>query len=172
MTDRPAFERRIELDATSDGETHLVEPTGAERQAIADWLGLEALDALACQFTILRVQGGAIVRLDLTAAAQRICVASLEPMTEHIRETIEIHFDRHFADAAEDEIDDERLREPWPENGLDLAAMLIDHLALSLSPHPRKEGASSLVETFGGQTLSSPFDKLRELVDGKTKPAS
>ena len=172
MTERPTFERRVELDAIDNGEIHVAAPTAAERTAIADWLGLEALDAIEGSFTFSRVQGGVIVRLDLAATAKRICVVSLEPMTEEIRETIEIQFDKDFADAADNEVEDERLREAWPEDGLDLAALLIDHLALSLSPHPRKSDASTLVETFGGQTLSSPFDKLRELVDGKTKPAS
>lgn len=172
MSERPSLESRIELEAASDGEARLVEADSGERAAIAAWLGLIALDYLKGSFTISRAQGGAIVRLELAAAAKRTCVVSLEPLTEDVRETIEIHFDKNFSEATEEDAEDEKTREPWPEGGLDLGALLIDYLALSLSPHPRKDGAASLVGTFGGQTLSSPFDQLRQLVDGKSKPAS
>jgi uncharacterized metal-binding protein YceD (DUF177 family) len=172
MTERPAIEHRIELDNVSDSVDYEVEPNADERRAIAEWLGLDGLDRLLGAFTISRVQGGATVRLNLSAAAKRTCVVSLEPMTENVSETIEIHFLKDFAEFADDEEGDERAREPWPDDALDLAALLVDHLALSLSPHPRKEGAASLVEAFGRQSLSSPFDKLRELVDEKSKPAS
>lgn len=171
IAERPEFSRPVALDQIEDSAERIVEANAVERAAIANWLGLEGLAELRGQFTFSRVGRDLGLTLRLIARADRLCVASLEPMVESVDETVHMRFERDF-DATAEDVDDDLIREPWPGEQLDLGVLAADFLALSLAPHPRKSDAVSLGEAFGGEPPSSPFASLGALVDAKTKPAS
>ena len=62
-------------------------------------------------------------------------------------------------------INDDWTREPLETATIDLADMLVQHLSLSLDPHPRKPGAKSLLEDYRDAASPSPFAVLKGLVD-------
>lgn len=152
------------LDAS--GGDYVIEPTEAERAAIAKRLGIPAIKSLRGEFRLTPLRGGVEIRLKIDAEAERICVASLEPMRETIREEIRMQFDRNYAeDESDDLADSELLREPLDGDELDLGELLVQHLSLSLDPYPRKEGAEGLADKFRDATSSSPFSALKGLAD-------
>jgi len=169
--ERPPFERLVTLDQIDNGAAREIAAGPEECAAIARWLGLEGLGEMRAAFTFSRAGRDLDVVMRLVARADRLCVASLEPMVEAIDETVRMRFERDFDPAAEDD-DDDLVREPWPGETLDLGALAADYLALSLAPHPRKSDAPSLGDAFGSAALSSPFAALEALVDAKSKPAS
>lgn len=157
----------VEIAALHRGENrfHLA-PDEASRRAIADRLGEPGVETLEGDFMLRPFSGGVDLELRLFARVQRTCVASLEPMTETISEHYEIRFERDFVESQADEDDGETAREPLEGDTLDLEEILIQHLAISLAPHPRKEGARSLAETYHDPVNLSPFSGLKGVIDG------
>lgn len=152
------------LDAS--GADYIIEPTEAERAVIAKRLDIPAIKSLRGEFQLTPVRGGVDIRLKVDAEAERICVASLEPMRETIREEIRMQFDRNHVEGESDDIaDSELLREPLEGDELDLGELLVQHLSLSLDPYPRKDGAESLADKFRDAASSSPFSALKGLAD-------
>ncbi len=159
--------RIVELASIDEGGAgYVVEPNETERAAIAKRLDIPALAKLRGAFTLTPVRGGVDVRLSLDAVAERTCVASLEPMTETIREEFRLQFDRNYEEQDIDElIESEILREPLEGDEIDLGEILVQHLSLSLDPYPRKPDVPSLAEKFRDATSASPFSALKGLVD-------
>ncbi len=151
------------LDAS--GADYVVEPTEAERAAVAKRLNIPAIKSLRGEFQLRPAHGGVDVRLKIDAEAERICIASLEPVRETIREEIRMQFDRNYVEGeSADLADGDLLREPLAGDELDLGELLVQHLSLSLDPYPRKEGAESLAAKFREASSASPFSALKGLV--------
>lgn len=153
------------LDAA--GARFIVEPSEEERAAIAKRLDVPAIRKLRGDFLLTANRGGVAIVLIIDAETERTCVASLELMTEEIREEARIEFDRNYAgeedrDFAETEV----MREPLETAEIDLGELLVQHLSLSLDPYPRKDGAESLADKFRDATSVSPFLPLRGLAGG------
>lgn len=171
MTEPPAVQDTISrfVDITTvdaGGADFVIETNEGERAAIAKRLDIPGLQSLRGSFRLTPVRGGVEVRLALDAVAERICVASLEPMTETIREEFTLVFDRNFeADDLDEFAESETLREPLEGDEIDLGEILVQHLSLSLDPFPRKSGAESLADKFRDATSASPFSALKGLVD-------
>lgn len=148
-----------------DGARFVIEPSEAERAAIAQRLKIPGLDKLRGEFDLTRTRGGADIVLALSAVAQRICVASLEPMTERVNEIVRMQFDRKFDEEAELDAadDDDILREPLDGDEIDLGELLVQHLSLSLSPYPRRDDAESLADKYRDAASASPFSSLKGL---------
>lgn len=158
----------IEIAALHRGENRVrLSPDDAARQKIAARLDEPGVELLAGDFSLRPFSGGVDLELHLKARVNRVCVASLEPIVEAIDEQYAIRFERDFADGdVEENYDDERAREPLDGDTLDLDEILIQHLAISLDPHPRKEGVKSLAEAYRDPVNLSPFSGLKGLVDG------
>lgn len=158
----------IEIAALSPGENRFhLSPDEQARAAIAERLGEPGVEALSGDFVIEPFRGGVMARLRVAARVNRLCVASLEPMTEVIDERYAIRFERNYAEDIElENAAGEIAHEPLEGDALDLDELLIQHLALSLSSHPRKGGASSLAETYKDPVILSPFAGLKGIVDG------
>lgn len=164
QNERETISRTIEISSIQpEGARFVIEPTADERAAIAERLAAPSIDRLTGDFLVTPVRGGAEVTLRLKAAAGRICVASLEPMTEEIDEEIRMLFDRSFNQDTEEEDGDGLLREPLDGDEIDLGELLVQHLSLSLAPYPRKEGADSLAQKYCDAASTSPFDALKGL---------
>lgn len=165
--DVAAAARPVEIASLAPGRTVFsLSMNEAERKAIAKRLGEPAIRRLEGEIALTPFAGGVAAEIDVTADLDRICVASLEPMSESVREHFAIRFERDFSEAEDDEnADDETLREPLDGETIDLVELLIQHLSLSLDPYPRKEGAEALLEGSRAATKISPFADLKRLVD-------
>lgn len=157
---------QIEIVALHRGDNHFrLSPDEHSRRAIAERLGEPGVEALNGEFVLRPFSGGVDLDLRLTARVNRLCVASLEPMIETIDEQYSIRFERGFDETVIDD-DDETAHEPLDGETLDLDEILVQHLAVSLAPHPRKDGAKSLAEGYRDPVNLSPFSGLKGLVDG------
>ncbi len=156
----------IEIAALKRGENHFhLSPDEAARRKIAERLGEPGIVMLIGDFAITPLSRGVDMRLHIKARIDRLCVASLEPMVEDVDETYAIRFERDFDDEAGDEIDGVSV-EPLEGDTLDLDELLVQHLSLSLDPHPRKKGAKSLAEGYHDPVNLSAFSGLKRIVDG------
>lgn len=156
----------VEIAALHRGKNifHL-SPDETARREIAARLGEPGIEALEGDFVLTPFGGGVDLTLHLKARVNRLCVASLEPLVEPIDERYAIQFERDFEDDEEND-EDERSREPLDGDTLDLMEILVQHLSVSLDPHPRKEGAKSLAEGYRDPVNLSPFSGLKGIVDG------
>jgi len=151
-----------------DGAEYKLEPSAEERSAIAARLDIQSVDSLCGDFVITPVRGGVEVQLRIVASVGRICVASLEPMTETIDEKIKMSFERNYCEDLENEDDGDILLEPLDGGEIDIGELLVQHLSLALDPYPRKEGAEDLVDKYRDAASTSPFDALKGLAKRET----
>jgi uncharacterized metal-binding protein YceD (DUF177 family) len=147
---------------TSRPTTFALAPTAAERQAIAQLLGIVALKKLKFEGTLMP-QG----RTDWTLQAQlgatvvQECVVTLDPVTTRIDEPVTRAYMKDIPeiDAAELEMSQDDTIDPLPET-LDLAQVMIEALSLALPPYPRSAGAAlgKIAVTAPGLTPMSDDD--------------
>lgn len=142
-----------------------------EKPAIAEFLGLEALNRLSFRGEILplaedewRVEG------QLRAEVVQICVVTLEPVTNRIREDVARDYmpEEEFSLPEEIDFDPESEDEPDPYGtAIDLGLLALESLSLALDPYPRAQNIPPVeIEAIppGAKPLSSdelkPFAKL------------
>lgn len=160
----------------------LVEPDAAGRLAVAQDLGIVALKKLRLTGSLSPL-GKRDWQLDATLGATVVqeCIITLAPVTTRIEEPLTR---RYLADLpppgpGDVEMPDDDTMEALPID-LDLAAVMIEALALALPPYPRAPGAEigelTVTET-GAVPLNSaevkPFASLAALRDSlqtKGKP--
>ncbi|MCZ8259134.1 MAG: DUF177 domain-containing protein [Beijerinckiaceae bacterium] len=156
--------------ATLHGATHLIlRPDEAARARIAALLGLHAVNALEAELAITQANNGRVdIEGQLRASVQPVCVVSLEPFPQEIAAPVQIQFapealiERMTKRAAEEENEDFEPPDPILEGQIDFGAVVVEFLALSLDPYPRKPGAA-----FAGgdpePARQSPFEALLAL---------
>lgn len=116
--------------------------------AIAATLDLETLTVLQADLTLQPWLDGVEVSGRLAATAGRICGVSLDPFDEFIDEPVRMRIVPLGSENAQREaLDDRALSEEsdeLPEEAqgptIDLCALVLECLALALSPFPRKPG--------------------------------
>ena len=154
----------------------------ATRPRIAAALDIASLERLDGRFTLTR--NGERVRLEghVEAALHQTCIVTLEPFAVALSVPLRLDFlpeaelaviaARAAKDAGKDagkgEIDiefnlnEEDPPEPIVDGVIDLGAVMLEFLALSLDPYPRKPGAA--FETSQPDVLmQSPFAALARL---------
>jgi uncharacterized metal-binding protein YceD (DUF177 family) len=168
MSDFPkldAFRAVVRVEAL-DREPHRVTLTAAadDRARIADYLGIPGIEALSGEAAATR--RGPLVEVEgqLRAELVRQCVVSLEEMAETVDEPFVMTFTTEPEEIAPGEEVEADLDAPDPIEGdeLDLGAVLVEQLVLSMSAHPRKEGAEPATDPGAGATIS-PFAALEKL---------
>lgn len=147
---------------------------------IAAALGIASLERLEGRFTLTR--NGERVRLEghLDAELHQTCIVTLEPFAVALSLPVRLDFmpeadlaaiaARAARDAGKDtgEIDIEvKLNEDDPpepivDGVIDLGAVMLEFLALSLDPYPRKPGAA-FAAAEPDVLLQSPFAALARL---------
>ena len=138
----------------------------AERKALARRLDLLALDALTAElrFALANDTAGAIrVSGTIDARVTQRCVVTLEPVPQTLRESIDALYVPLPADSSEREVDvpaEGETPEPLPADGIDVAEMVAEHLALCLDPYPRHPDAPAgrLAYTTHGDTTGGETD--------------
>lgn len=144
----------------------------ADRLAIADQLGITAVEKLEVKLHAVRFKGGMRVSGRLVATTVQPSVVSLEPVTQEIVEPIERVFlpggEKAYAGPADAEIfvdlEGEDVPDHFEGNEADLSALIIETLALALDPYPRLPGETLGARREDGDTESDlPFAGLKIL---------
>ncbi|HEV2516861.1 MAG TPA: DUF177 domain-containing protein [Devosia sp.] len=163
----------IRLDSMPTAGRDLVLTVGAtDRLAIAEQLGITAVEKLEVKLHAVRFKGGMRVTGRLVATTVQPSVVSLEPVVQEIAEPIERVFlpggEKAYAGPADAEIfvdlDGEDVPDHFEGNEADLSALIVETLALALDPYPRRPGETLGALRDDGDTESDlPFAGLKIL---------
>jgi hypothetical protein len=149
----------------SAGLDSVVEPTGAERAAMAAALGLDSVERLRATYRLTPRAGGQIaVAGELEALARPVCVVTLEPFDLAIREKVELRFAEADSAPAETDIEYSSADDPPDpiEDGvIDLGKVTTEFLSLAIPAFPRK--ADAVFAGGDGEKGASPFAALAKL---------
>lgn len=139
----------------------------AERAAIARALDLEGVKRLEADLTVRPWLDGAQIRGRIDAQVVQICGVSLDPFDAEVIDDFEVRVvpaGSPNAGGGEDVLLDPEGEDP-PDvvegDAIDLAAYVVEHLALALDPFPRKPGVA--FEPPQDATPESPFAVLKAL---------
>ena len=151
-----------------------VVPAPDDLPGIATFLGVASVEALEASYSLSR--NGERVKLEgmIKASLHQSCVVTLDPFPVELNVPIKLDFAPEAEIAAmakpseDDEIDIEVLlnEEEPPESivdgVIDLGAVTLEFLALSLDPYPRKPGVA-FSEPAPETPAESPFAALLQL---------
>ena len=171
------FAHRLSLDRIRDGDRLDLTADEAEREAVAERLGLTSLSRLAAHATLHR--DGESIRASgrLQAIVEQSCVATGEPVPAHLDEAFEILFVPELRAGKPDEeieLAAEDCDVVFHDGAaIDLGTAIADTLALSLDPYPRSAAAESSLREAGVMTeqQASPFAVLAKLKRTDSDPA-
>jgi hypothetical protein len=144
----------------------------AERLAVADELGVTAVEKLEAKLHAVRFKGGIRVTGRLWATTVQPSVVSLEPVTQEIVEQVDRIFlpggEKAYAGPADAEIfvdlEGDDLPDHFEGNEADLTELILETLALALDPYPRLPDEEVGALDSGGDTESDlPFAGLKVL---------
>ncbi len=154
-------------------------PSAEERGAIAEELELIALKKLSFKGALDRVSDGKLtLTATLGATVVQPCVICLDPVTTRVEADVTRTY---LADLPEIELDEIEMpeddaEEPMPLE-IDLAAVMIEALALNLPLYPKAEGAElgdAVYAEPGVQPMrdedAKPFAGLKDLRAAMDKP--
>lgn len=170
---RNHFAHRLTLDAIRDGERLELVADETERAAVAERLGLASLHRLEAHATLERDGAQVRARGRVRAALEQSCVATGEPVAEHVDEPFDVLFlpEPQSADAAEEiELAEEDCDVVFYDGSvIDLGSAIADTLALSIDPYPRCAEADTALREAGVMTeeQASPFAALATLKKGR-----
>ncbi|HEU5481607.1 MAG TPA: YceD family protein [Sphingomicrobium sp.] len=169
---RDGFGHRIPLDSIGDGERVDLIADEAERKAIAERLSLESLDRLEANVTLGRDAGRIHACGRIRASLEQSCVATGDPVAEHVDDCFDVVFmpEPQSAAAAEEiELAEEDCDVVFHDgSAIDLGSAIADTLALALDPYPRSASAEAALREAGVLTeqRASPFGALARLMKG------
>ena len=174
---QPELSRIVEIAAIgprskpeAQSKSEILTANGKQCQAIAKRFSIPAVEALSA--IVLLERDGPIITLTGTVKAHLIrdCVASLEKIDEIIDQPINVRFfngsrgdleERGLA-GPDDTIDE---FECISGETLDIGEILVQQLSLAMEPFPRKPGAKGLIEDYGQESETSPFEILKTIHD-------
>lgn len=149
-----------------------LEPDAETRATLAKELGLESLPALSARLTVRSWLDGAEITGRFKARVEQICGVSLDAFETDLDGDIAVQAvpagsPNAPAESTGGEIEMD-LEAPDPPDvlttdELDLAAYLVEHLALEIDPFPRKPGAQ--FDYTPDAPEESPFAVLKRLKD-------
>jgi hypothetical protein len=147
----------------------------AARKEIARDLGLDRLDQLQAELTIEPWFDGVQVRGRWSASIEQTCGVTLEPLPSELQGEFTVRAvpagSPHAPQAAVEEVvvdpDSEDPPDVLDEDAIDLAAFVVEQLALEVDPFPRKPGAEFVQPDM--PQPPSPFEALRNFKPGPTK---
>jgi uncharacterized metal-binding protein YceD (DUF177 family) len=166
------FGYRIAIETIRDGHRIDLTADQEERKAICDRLGLLSLQCLKAHVTLDR--DGSRVRASgrIRASLEQSCIATGDPVAEHIDEPFELVFVPEPAQAAPDpeiELGEADCDVVFYEGRvIDLGTAIADTLALAMNPYPRSAGADAALKEAGvlGEAEAGPFAALAKLKRG------
>jgi uncharacterized metal-binding protein YceD (DUF177 family) len=169
MVATPELSRPVRLDQIG-AEPHPVEvePTAAERSALAERFGLIELTQLSARVDLTR-EGDRIVCVGrLRADVVQACVASGDPVPDRIDEDFELRFVPADEMAADDEVElnsGDLDTVEYDGGVVDVGEAVAQTLALALNPFPRAPGADQALREAGviDEGEAGPFAALKAL---------
>ncbi len=172
-TPTPEFPRPIRLNEIGDGtRERTIEATADECKALARRFRLIALDRLEAKLHVILEAKSWLVTGTLTADLAQACVATGEPVPEHVEAPFSVRFvqDLDSPEAEEIELSDEDcdLIQLDGEK-IDLGETVAQSLALNLDPYPRAPDADETLRKLGvlSEEDAGPFAALKGLKLGK-----
>lgn len=169
---RDDFAHRLALDRIRDGDRIDIVADEAERSAIADRLRLVSLDRFEAHAVLEREGERVRAKGRVRAALEQNCVATGEPVAEHVDEAFELLFVPEPRDGAPDdeiELSPEECDVVFYDSAaIDLGSALADTLALAMKPYPRTPGAEAALREAGvlSEEQAGPFAVLAKLKKG------
>jgi uncharacterized metal-binding protein YceD (DUF177 family) len=143
-------------------------PDAARLKALAKLLGLEALNSLSAEVRLTPWLDGAELRGRWKAEVTQICGVTVEPFDSRLAGEFTVRLVPADSDAAihddEDVAVDPEADDPpdvLESDVIDVAAYLVEHLALEIDPFPRKPGVE--FEPPPEERPASPFAVLQGL---------
>jgi uncharacterized metal-binding protein YceD (DUF177 family) len=146
-----------------------MEPDAAARAGIAKILDLQSLPALTAQLTLKPWMEGVEITGRFDAVVEQLCAVSLEPFETSLSGQIEVRAvpagSPQAPEAAGGEVDyDPEAPDPpdvLESDIIDLAAYVVEHLALEIDPFARKPGVE--FDYTPPPEPESPFAVLKKL---------
>jgi uncharacterized metal-binding protein YceD (DUF177 family) len=146
-----------------------LEPDEADRAQIAKALGLQSLPSLTAQLTVKPWMDGVEITGRFEAVVEQLCAVSLDPFEQPLSGEIDIRAVPAGSAQAEEPTGGEMeydLETPDPPDVLesdevDLAAYVVEHLALEIDPFARKPGVE--FDYTPPSEPDSPFAVLKKL---------
>lgn len=158
-------------DLSLAGSVVNVEAAGDELARIARWAGVNAVNRFRAVIDLRRLsQNRFHFDAELEAEVVQNCVVTLEPVQSPIARHItrELHL-AHRMPVEEGELTlaagDDDVPETITSLDYDLAAPLLEELALAIDPYPRKAGAAFAPPAESQAAPESPFAVLKSLKD-------
>jgi uncharacterized metal-binding protein YceD (DUF177 family) len=168
------WDKPIKLHELGQGPIRLtLEPDDQQRAQIAKRLGLRGLPSLKADVTLKPWLDGVELSGRIRAVVEQVCGVSLEPFEQPLDSDIDVRaVPPGSANAAALEGGELALDPDAPDapdllesDSIDVAAYVIEHLALEVDPFPRKPGATFDYQPPEAET--SPFAALARLKDPK-----
>lgn len=153
------FSRLLDVsNLPSQGRFVLIEASPEEGAALCRRFGLVDLRALTARVQVKRVrckEGERAIHVQASFLAEVVqkCVVTLESFAVNVDEKFEIYF-VPSADLSEGEgvainLLNDDAREPLHAPEVDLGELVAQHMALTLSPYPRRPGAAVITDVDG-----------------------
>ncbi|MDP3676398.1 MAG: DUF177 domain-containing protein [Novosphingobium sp.] len=166
----PEFSRRFDIRALPSGPLKL-EANPNECAALAERIGIEAVERLAAEVTLLPADGAIEASGRIDATVVQLCAISNEPFTLRISEPLALRFveanPSHSTDEeTEIEIDSETCDEiPYVGTHFDLGEEIAQSLALTIDPYATGPDADRVRTETGlsDEASSGPFAALAAL---------
>ena len=140
------FAYRLAVDRIGDRAQQVkLEAGEAARAALAARFGLEAIERLEADLTVVRRGTAIAVTGPVTADVVQQCVVSAEPVPAHVAETIDLLFE---TDPSRVPADDEEVTAetvdilPVEGGAIDLGEAVAQTVVLALDPYPRADEAT------------------------------
>lgn len=162
------FCHRLQLDQIRDGDRIDLVADEAERVALAERLGLLSLERLEAHAALSRDSQQVHARGRIKASLAQACVATGDPVPEHIDEPFDLTFTPapNATEEEEVELDSGDLDVIFHDGAaIDLGGAIGDTLALALDPYPRSANAEAALREAGVITEeeAGPFAALAAL---------
>ncbi len=159
----------VPLNALTRGPVERrLQPGEAERAAVAEQLAIPAVEALAADLTVAPWLDGAEVSGRWSARVVQTCGVSLEPFQTDLTGAFTVRAVPAGSPNAPSEdpeveldLDADDPPDVLPSAEVDIAALLVEHLALELDPFPRAPGVD--FEPPAPERVVSPFADLAKL---------
>jgi len=150
-----------------------LEPDAEQRKGIARTLGLQSLPSLTARVILTPWMDGVEITGRFDAVVEQICAVSLDAFEQALTGEIELRAvpegSPQAPDAAGGEMDYDPEAPDPPDvlkgEAIDVAAYVVEHLALEIDPFARKPGVE--FEYAPPDEEESPFALLKKLQDPK-----
>lgn len=169
-----SWARPVKLHELARGPVRLdLEADAGQRDEIAKRLKLQGLPSLKARVTLKPWLDGAELTGRLDAVVEQICGVSLEPFEQEVSGEIELrlvpagspHAGAPEGGELELDLDAPDAPDVLDGDAIDVAAYVVEHLALEIDPFPRRPGATFDYEA--PEVESSPFAALKKLTEPK-----